>query len=581
MLNIDKLLKKKGWTGSELGRLQIITTLRAAQKVQSGEESPYKEVDRSHLRKMLDTLKDPVEIAIYKGYIGIHEWFRLTYPAAMATEQAAHLNYAKFSELITIASISEDIYEYISELPVIMTQKQYEDLVTSRKKEILHPESGEYSFNIFDLLEQAVLHEVRQTENNPRKKTLLKSLKKKLEKELVTDQHILSRYNEVSGENGYFTLPDGRRSDQMTNEEWEAAVAEYKKEPSTEERQEYLRKRFSVKNDLLYSGMEEEEADIKAEKIATEGIIDSFTEWHNYETPPADLNKWEILKCYDLSEWYLSLSGECYEGKDFEESLLEDIEAFKKEFPELVEIILKDMERYIEGISSIPSEKWIDYVFPWEDLYNMDFYGFRQDYVDGDIAIFNGNPRALINGIAIIRPSDPFTYSRRIDKETGYYKPPEIRTTASEIGLEAYFTENEEYAENVEALEGTRKQLLTNYYFMLGWNTALDLIAKAFDLEEIKAWKLRLDYLKGRIEDYNFFVKNLYRRIKETDYSDKELQKKKLEVLRDILCPIQIDKIRIPAEQIEKAKADMADFKAFKDDSKDLSLTLCYPTDEL
>ena len=56
MLNIDKLLKKKCWTGSELGRLQIVTTLKAFQKVEAGEESPEKVVDRSHIRKMLDTL---------------------------------------------------------------------------------------------------------------------------------------------------------------------------------------------------------------------------------------------------------------------------------------------------------------------------------------------------------------------------------------------------------------------------------------------------------------------------------------------------------------------------------------------
>ena len=32
----------------------------------------------------------------------------------------------------------------------------------------------------------------------------------------------------------------------------------------------------------------------------------------------------------------------------------------------------------------------------------------------------------------------------------------------------------------------------------------------------------------------------------------------------------------IPEEKIEKAKADMKDFKAFKDEMLDLRLTLCY-----
>ena len=579
MLNIDKLLKKKGWTGSELGRLQIVTTLRAFQKVQDGEEDPESRVDRKDIRKMLDTLEDPVEIAVYNGYIGIHEWFRLTYSGAAAAEQAAHLNYAKFSELITIASITEEIYQYISELPAIMTQKQYEDLVASRKQEILHPDGEPIGFNLFNLLEQAILYEVNQTEKNPRKKTLLKPLKKKLEKELVTDQHILSRYNEVMGE-GYYTLEDGRRSDQMSREEWEKATGVMLDDLPEDERKAIVERRYLDRIDNIYSGMTDEEADeAQSQKEEELGLQNKCT-WHYYEEPPTDLTKWEVLQTGDLFEWYRSLEGECYEGKSYEESLLEDIKAFTAEFPELVEIILKDMEQYIKGASSIPNEEWVNVCYEWEELYSMNFYGFQKDYV-GDTEIFNGNPRALFNGIAILRPSDLLNYSRRIDKETGYYQPPEIRGISRQYGLEAYFTENEEYAENVEALEGTRRQLLNNYYFMLGWNTALDLIAKAFDIEEIKVGKVRLEYLKGMIEAYNALVKSLYSQIKGMDYTDKELQKKKLEVLKDILCPIPIDKIAIPKEQIEKAKADMVDFKAFKDDSKDLRLTLCYPTEEL
>lgn len=579
MLNIDKLLKKKCWTGSELGRLQIVTTLKAFQKVEAGEQSPEKEVDRSHIRKMLDTL-DPVEGAVYNGYIGIHEWFRLTYSAAAATEQAAHLNYAKFSELITIASITEEIYQYISELPAIMTQKQYEDLVARRKNEILHPDGEPIGFNLFNLLEQAILYEVSQTEKNPRKKTLLKLLKKKLEKELVTDQHILSRYNEVMGE-GYYLLEDGRRSDQMSREEWEDAMGgAWLKDISEEERQAIVERRFLDRNDYIYSGMTDKEADEAQDEKEVELGLHKKCTWHYYEDPPTDLTKWEVLQTGDLFEWYRSLEGECYEGKSYEESLLEDIEAFKKEFPELVEIILKDMERYIKGASTKSIEEWINTYYEWEDLYSMDFYGFRKDYVS-DFEIFDGNKRALFNGVAILRPSDLLDRSMRIDKETGYYQPPEIRGLSKEYGLEAYFTDNEDYAENVENLEITRKQLLESLYFMNGWNTALDLIAQAFDLEEIKIGKMRLETIKNMIEAYNALVKNLYRSIKEMDYPDKELQKKKLEVLKDILCPIDLDRIKIPKEQIAKAKADMEGFKAFKEESKDLRYTLCYPTEEL
>ena len=50
----------------------------------------------------------------------------------------------------------------------------------------------------------------------------------------------------------------------------------------------------------------------------------------------------------------------------------------------------------------------------------------------------------------------------------------------------------------------------------------------------------------------------------------------KLEVLKDVFTPISLDGLEIPEEKIEKAKADMKDFKAFKDEMLDLRLTLCY-----
>lgn len=44
------------------------------------------------------------------------------------------------------------------------------------------------------------------------------------------------------------------------------------------------------------------------------------------------------------------------EGKGTEEEELADIEAFK-EFPEVVATLLKDMEQFIKGISSVPTKE--------------------------------------------------------------------------------------------------------------------------------------------------------------------------------------------------------------------------------
>ena len=70
-------------------------------------------------------------------------------------------------------------------------------------------------------------------------------------------------------------------------------------------------------------------------------------------------------------------------------------------------------------------------------------------------------------------------------------------------------------------------------------------------------------------------VRSLYTQIKDTHYEDKELQEKKLKVLKDILYPIDDSFLVIPEERIAQAKKAMKDFKAFKDSNYDLCAILC------
>ena len=129
MLNIDRLLKKKGWTGEELGRLELANTLNMFSQSLQGIQEPVPIVSKADFRKMLDTITDPIEGRIYNGYISIHEWFSTAYTYATANEQQAHLNFNKLMTTITNAITAESVYKYVSELPLIMTEKQYKQTV--------------------------------------------------------------------------------------------------------------------------------------------------------------------------------------------------------------------------------------------------------------------------------------------------------------------------------------------------------------------------------------------------------------------------------------------------------------------
>ena len=225
MSDIKKIINKKGWTGKELGQIELANLAYLFKQQIEGKEEATPLVTQGEFRKMLNTLKDPIQIRAYNGYLSIHEWLSIAYNIASGQEQQAQSNFKTIYNGITVAQALENTYAYMDRLPVIMTEKQYKDFVEKRTKEITEPEDGEIGFNLFNALIEATESLVRQLQTNPRKANPLKALKPKLEKELVSDPRILSRYNEVMG-NGYYTLDEtGERSDSMTAEEWQKAIA--------------------------------------------------------------------------------------------------------------------------------------------------------------------------------------------------------------------------------------------------------------------------------------------------------------------------------------------------------------------
>ena len=392
-------------------------------------------------------------------------------------------------------------------------------------------------------------------------------------------------------------MEDGTRSDQLTKGEWKSKVSEafiksdiFQKvlEKEDELKQSGKMARITTENELKYFEDTEQDTQstienmqlayvelVEQAKLPPEEYLNEFADyciiakWHFYDSPPEDLNKWEVLEAGDLYEYYPTLADD---GSP--EMQIDDITAFKEEFPEVVEAILGDMEHYIKGVKSMTVQEWIDHGYSWEELYKLDMYGFRSMYAD-DISIFEGNERAIFNGIAIVRPSTLLERSPRIDPETGYYKPPKADKITA-LGLEQYFTDNENYADNVRELELTRKRLIEAIYFYKGFDKILDLIISYYDVDEFNLVRFDVSQIEAKVKAFNGLLVTLYDQIKHTNYEDKELKEKKLEVLRDVFTPIDLSKIKIPKYRIDRAITDIKEKRAFVGGMNDIRVTLCY-----
>lgn len=561
MADIKRLLKKKGWTGRELGILELSNMAIMFRQALEGKE-PQPIVEQARFREMINGITDRQQGQIYNGYISIHEWLSIRYNIAQTQLQQAQLQYRTLAAYVTDAIFAEDVYRYIEQLPAIMTEKQYRDAREAGLKKWLYDKDGtERGDSLAALIERGISFYTKQLQTNPAKPNPLKAIRKKYIAEPVKSKLILEGYNEVMGE-GYYTIEDGsgRRSDTMTAEEWQEAI-------TTPAMKQALRDMKTTDG----SGTE-----YTQQKKDYERGLATPVKWHYYEEAPADLTKWDIVEA-GLMDFY----GGLFCGMDVSEGeYLAELEDFLTEFRELADAIIADIEKlYLTGkkqlqplpvegreplkdIASLPLEDWSSTVFSWGDLYKLDVYGFKEE-AEEDTTIFDGNRRAIINGIAILRASDLLGRSPRIN-ERGYYVEPDISNTLSNFTLEAFFTEAEDYADNVDIVETARQTLIESYYHLKGYNYALEIIARYYDVPDIVIFQMNTAGIEDKIQALNELIPILYKKIRDTNYEDKELKERKLQVLKDLFQPIDYEALTIPEDSREQAEQLLDGFKAFK-----------------
>ena len=82
---MEKLLNKKGWTGAELGKLSIANfMLNYKKNLENNTPSEDLLISESEFKKMLSTIKDPLEQKTYNGYVDIYDWLIRTASAITA-----------------------------------------------------------------------------------------------------------------------------------------------------------------------------------------------------------------------------------------------------------------------------------------------------------------------------------------------------------------------------------------------------------------------------------------------------------------------------------------------------------------
>lgn len=561
-MDIKRLLKKGNFTGRELGIIELTDMAITYHEAQAGNRNAKPIMEREQLTALVRGLQDPIYRHDYNGYIAIHKWLIAVKAVADAQQAQVRLSTLVLMNFITNGYMAEDVAEYISKLPRIMTAKQYEEHRAAAIEASFKDENGEeITEDIFMLVESWTNYYLNLLQKEPKKPNPLKALKKKYQKELIQSKDLLAAYNEIMGI-GYYILQDGRRSDQMTAEEWEAALDEIGAKRALYDNIDFCE---SV---AILNGLDNKKRYVAAGLKLTNREPLYFTEqaaglpfeWRIKEEAPDDITRWDIIETGLLDFYYPY-------NEDMEADLAE-ISSFLLDFKELADTALAEIDKNYfkgeKGLSGLSLEEWKTIEFDRRQLYNKGFYDYVET-TEADTTIFDGDRRALFNGIAIIRNSDLFNgeLSFNID-EAGYYKEPELdKDNRQELGLEALYPFSDHYAETADGVETTTATLLEAYTYIKGFNTAIDLIAAYFDVPALQYLKEDIDTLEQGIKALNSAKEMLFNKINATHYESKEEKKLKLDVLRDFFADIDLSKAEVPQAIIEKAQPLLKDYKAF------------------
>lgn len=581
MIDVNRLMKKRGWTGEEAGKALILNLTDNYKHVLSGERDAPPLFSSAQLKRMIESFRGSnSDIEAYNRYINLQNWIMQYQAVANANLQRFQSCFQQIMSVHNAAESAENEYRYIEQLPRIMTAKQYEELKARRIEETLDPDgdgTDAIGDNIPALILRLTQYYARELEAHPKQANPLKAIKKLYTGKPVKDKGTIAAYNKEAGI-GYHTLPDGTRSDEVTPEEWKAKLLHYS--PDLQRIQAEAEEGYSgAPGSLAYERMTKKaRAAHMGEPAPEEGR--SAAVWHISEEAPEGLNKWDII-AFDAEEetFFGDLYPAAFAGEGEEAEALEQAEAFRKEYPELVEAILKALDAmgYTAGegkkakpLSALPLQEWYTTVFSWRDLYNGDFPGFRA-WVESDLNVFGQDKRALMNGIAILRPSDVLRnpiggrLSAAIDG-SGYYQEPDGEKLFSNMfSLDAYTPANPEHGERILEVEETREALEQSLAFILGYDEALELIAKEIDIPDFTIFKANAGRSLERVEALNGLFDLLYTHIDEIDYRDKERKAAKLQALRDVFYPIRTEELKPSEKQKQKAAGMLEKLEAFGD----------------
>ena len=582
--SINSLLAKKGWTGEEVGKALVASLLNDIRQQGKADKEPlFSQADFDKMESSLHTDRDFLAYGVYRD---IYSSIVDTFNRGQGLYQQFYNGYYRYMYYLRGAMRADQALADMERYPLIMTEEQYKRVEADTLTWQRGLKTSFYSL-VFTVL-SACISALEDGKADEVPASILQAIEA-TKKEPATNKRILSSYNEDMGE-GYYTLPDGRRSDQMTTEEWQNALKELYLEahkltidgkPASPEDtvRHYNSERLLMGYEYFFRGEDaireafkkktgrELEGDATEILKELEDIIDGAgralasplrndlytlyadetpTEWHYYEEAPEGLTKYDIIS--QLLDRY---SG-AYEGDIPEKDQLKE---FKRDYPALYDALEAYIRDTVPTAKSIKPAQFYRDMLSWGELVDSNIMGYRAGFVVSAFEIisylqekgackFADAKRATMRGIAVLKEARSY----QLDANGDYSEDANPLDRLESLDALA---ESERLREELANLRETL--FIPALKYLYGFNAIIGLVGEVYDIDGIEVAKFDTSLLESQLRGFNGLLYSFYFDV----YGDEAEKARKRELIKELFQPVDAEAQKPAEEALAKAKAEL------------------------
>ena len=263
-----------------------------------------------------------------------------------------------------------------------------------------------------------------------------------------------------------------------------------------------------------------------------------------------ELTKYNIVNDIFIFQMYPDLF---FSGQKNQELIEYEVEAFKEDFSELIELVLEEVENTLK-LEKLDFDRDINKeilscdealknnYWDTERLLESLAYGYNERYFSNGVA-FSKYPRTVISDFAEKK-------FKQLDEEFGF------------LSIMKNNGENIKFKNIKESIKNVKKY----YQELIAYDRTIEVIADALEIPDYKVFKLGAEDIYNAYKAIKDSISSIEETVKLTYYANPSQVKTRLEALETAFKDFDLEGYKVPEKEQKELEMELkADLKTFKD----------------